>query len=406
MTGSIGILLFTLYGAALCALLLAKYRKVIEFGRRPPLTEVSHEEKQPATERVTVVIAARNEEIGIRDCVESNLWQDAINLRVIVANDRSTDRTCKILDELKVKYPARLSLVTIDSLPEGLTGKSNALHEAQKLTEDEWLCFSDGDCKQISKRTISIALHEAKSRECDFLTILPTVELPTVRDKVLYPLCVLVSAIAMRYNSRLEKRKGSEPVCGAFMLIRRNCYRAIGGHEKIARIIAEDIALGRMAELGGFKVMAYESLGLYTTRMYRDMKSFWQGWGRILSTTANSMAGILRVAVLMCILTSVWIGFATSVFMAVTIGNAFTWLAAVAWSGALVAELRCLIRLHRRCKVHDWWALSFPIGATIVMALLAEASLQILGLKQTTWRGASYNRTPVAPLDLSKNPQH
>jgi len=66
-------------------------------------------------------------------------------LEVIAVNDRSTDRTGEILDELMTRYPYRLRLTTVESLPGGWLGKTHALYIGATLTTGEWLLFTDAD---------------------------------------------------------------------------------------------------------------------------------------------------------------------------------------------------------------------------------------------------------------------
>ena len=63
------------------------------------------------TPRLTVVIAARNEESCIETCLRSLLQQDYPNLEIIAINDRSTDSTGAIMSRLEVEYLGQLRAV-------------------------------------------------------------------------------------------------------------------------------------------------------------------------------------------------------------------------------------------------------------------------------------------------------
>ena len=78
---------------------------------------------------LSVVLAARDEERSVKGSVASILAQDYSGmLEVIAVNDRSTDRTGEILDELLTRYPDRLRISNVESLPEGWLGKTHALY--------------------------------------------------------------------------------------------------------------------------------------------------------------------------------------------------------------------------------------------------------------------------------------
>src|SRR5436309_2113792 len=81
--------------------------------------------------RVTILIPAKDEAERIRSCIESALAQDYPNFSVIAIDDRSVDGTGKVLDELAAENPRlRVMHIAEGSLPEGWTGKTNALHQA------------------------------------------------------------------------------------------------------------------------------------------------------------------------------------------------------------------------------------------------------------------------------------
>ncbi|MBC2724114.1 MAG: glycosyltransferase, partial [Desulfosporosinus sp.] len=80
---------------------------------------------------LSVVIPACNEEESIGKAISQLLNQDYPSFEVIVVNDRSTDRTRVILDELKIIYP-QLKVVNISDLPPNWLGKNHAVYQGVK----------------------------------------------------------------------------------------------------------------------------------------------------------------------------------------------------------------------------------------------------------------------------------
>ena len=68
---------------------------------------------------------------------ESNL--DYKKIEIIVVNDRSTDNTGKVLENIQREYP-RLKILTISDLPDGWLGKNNALHQGATEAKGEYPC--------------------------------------------------------------------------------------------------------------------------------------------------------------------------------------------------------------------------------------------------------------------------
>src|SRR5262249_28260647 len=81
---------------------------------------------------VTVVIPAKDEGERIRGCLESALGQDYANFEVLAIDDRSTDRTGAVMDEI-AKSDSRLKVIhKTEPPPQGWTGKNNALWVGQR----------------------------------------------------------------------------------------------------------------------------------------------------------------------------------------------------------------------------------------------------------------------------------
>lgn len=93
---------------------------------------------------VSVIVAAHNEEAAIGRCLERILAQRYPHMDVIVANDRSTDRTAEIVASVAGRAPD-IRRVDIDALPDGWLGKTHAVSVASRAAAGEYLVFADSD---------------------------------------------------------------------------------------------------------------------------------------------------------------------------------------------------------------------------------------------------------------------
>lgn len=73
--------------------------------------------------RVTVVVPARDEAEDIAACLTSLLSQDYGNLNVVAIDDRSSDGTGAIMDQLAAREPERLRVLHVAELPGGGWGR-------------------------------------------------------------------------------------------------------------------------------------------------------------------------------------------------------------------------------------------------------------------------------------------
>src|SRR4051812_28244512 len=88
---TVGPVAWSLYGLAI----IAGQRKM-RLLSRPPVEPV----RADAAPSVTILIPAKDEGERIRACVQSALAQDYPNFNVITIDDRSTDNTGAVMDEL------------------------------------------------------------------------------------------------------------------------------------------------------------------------------------------------------------------------------------------------------------------------------------------------------------------
>ncbi len=115
------------------------------FFRALGTVRVGNSDVEPAP-KVSILISARNEAVGIRETLDSVLAQDYRGeWDVWVADDRSDDETPAILAEYAAKNP-RLHVLTIKEIPEGVSPKKHALSLLIEACEGEILCLTDADC--------------------------------------------------------------------------------------------------------------------------------------------------------------------------------------------------------------------------------------------------------------------
>lgn len=98
--------------------------------------------------KVSVVIAARNEETSIGHLLsdlKKQTYPQAC-FEVIVADDHSTDRTAELVRDL-VQSDPRFHLMRVNTTEKGLTAKKNAIHQALQKSRGEIILSVDADCR-------------------------------------------------------------------------------------------------------------------------------------------------------------------------------------------------------------------------------------------------------------------
>lgn len=368
--------------------------------RRTVLSHESHTGGPASLPRVSLVVAARNEEANIERCLSSLLAQDYSDLQIIAVDDRSTDATPSILQKLSDQHP-RLRVLTVQSLRDGWFGKNNAMREGVEVATGDWLCFTDADCRFTSPRTVTVAVREALSEDVDFLSVTPMLETETFWERVIQPVCGIVLIwwfLPERVNNP-EKRTAYAN--GAFMLMRRSCYEAIGGHEAVKTEVNEDIRMARRTKRLGLKLRVVENDDLYRTRMYSTPSEAWRGWSRIFYGCFQTPKRLIRVASLHLIYSLIpWISLLVAIVgLASSVSeNRVLWgWAVVAWAIAVVFQQLTVARIYPVTRHARGWSLLYFPGACICLAMMISAILKSVGASSTTWRGRTYRADRVIP---------
>lgn len=97
--------------------------------------------------KVSVLIAARNEELRIRKCLECLAAQDYPRelTQILVVDDRSTDRTPAILDEYAARIPG-FRYLSLSETAAGFSPKKYALSQGLRIATGEIIITTDADC--------------------------------------------------------------------------------------------------------------------------------------------------------------------------------------------------------------------------------------------------------------------
>lgn len=336
-----------------------------------------------------IIVPARNEGTNIAGCLHALLAQDypRDRLRIIVADDESTDGTGALARQVAPELPA-LTVVQGGPLPPGWVGKPHgcAVGAAEAGAVD-WLAFVDADVR-LMPGALSAAIAEAERAGIDMLSLTPRQHMVTPLERLIIPCGLYVLA----FTQRLESQRDGDGVsaCGQFMLVRRAAYDAIGGHGGVRGEIAEDLALARRLARAGYRVRLMGGEAVASVRMYRDNASLWQGFaknlvdmfGGGLNTVGLGLAGFLIawLAVAVPFGEMAW-----SLYKGTPLIDAALGLAMFASAAAFAFHVAGALFL----RIPFWYGLIFPVSYTLG-AMLAIDSAWRRHVGVTRWKGRSY----------------
>jgi glycosyltransferase involved in cell wall biosynthesis len=356
---------------------------------------------------VSVLIAGKDEEANIERAVRSMLRQDYPNFELIVINDRSQDRTPSIIESIKAEdATGRLRVIHVTHLREGWFGKNNAMREGVELARGEWLCFGDADCDHTSDRSLSMAVRHAIENQADFFSLLPRLETRGLWERIIQPVAGALMVFWFHPKRVNNPERPDAYANGAFMLMTRKCYDAIGGHEPVKTEVNEDIHMARIAKEKRQKLFVCQNEDLYTVHMYSGFAQIWRGWSRIFYGCFGTFRR-LRVTLLVLLGMNVFpymsLLIAAGVFALTNwpAGNPLWYLLGGASLLAVSMQLSVIARFYKISYANPWLAPTFIIGAFVCIGMLINAMLKLNGRTTVTWRGTTYQGNNVVPSDCA-----
>jgi glycosyltransferase involved in cell wall biosynthesis len=230
-------------------------------------------------EQVTAIVPARNEQAVIATCIES-LARQPENAQILVVNDQSSDATAEIVRDLMKEIPD-LRLLEAGGLPDGWVGKNHALWVGVQQATSPWLLFTDADANHFPN-SVARALQIAQDQQAVLVSFSPEQISRNWYEKALIPFIYLRLAKRFSYDQVNDPASPVAAANGQFLLIRRDVYDAIGGHQGVAGEVLEDVAMALRVKRAGHRIWFGSGKGLVRTRMYTSFEAMWEGWKKNL----------------------------------------------------------------------------------------------------------------------------
>lgn len=314
--------------------------------------------------------------------MRSLLALDYPNLQIIAVDDRSRDQTGAVLDRLAAA-DARLTVIHINELPAGWLGKCNALHQGAQQAKSEFLLFTDGDVV-FAPQALRLAVTYVVDRRLDHLCMNPQLIPGGYWENALVACFGMIFFAAFKPWLIATRWKGAYCGIGAFNLVRRSAYCAVGGHEPIRLDVLDDVDLGKLIKRGGFR----EQLLIADDQVHVRWQNSW--WGVIRGLEKNSFAAahysvveLIRVSLIMAV-----------VFFAPYAGLA-VWHDARGIPYVLTVILLHATYAHTAWRLGGGWGIWPVLPANFAMFLFLMWRSAVIVLRQggVRWRDTFY------PLD-------
>jgi cellulose synthase/poly-beta-1,6-N-acetylglucosamine synthase-like glycosyltransferase len=243
---------------------------------------------------ISIVVAARNEESNIINCLQSldGLDYPDDRIEIVIVDDNSEDETYNLIDKFIDGKKKFIVLKTNEQIGE-LKGKTNAIANALKQAKGEIILTTDADCRVSTTwaRTLaSYYVDGAVAMVCGYTN---------QNEKTNFEAMQSVDFIYVLGIGAGTMNLGFYLSCiGNNMSYRRSVYDEVGGYESIPFSITEDSMLLKVfADQKKYKIFfPLDQGGLVTSKPCENIKSVYsqkKRWGVGGLDTARSGAGIL-----------------------------------------------------------------------------------------------------------------
>jgi chlorobactene glucosyltransferase len=350
---------------------------------------------------VSIIIPARNEASRIGRCIEGLGRFHGVPYEIIVVDDRSTDDTAQVAREQEPGAALRLQVVDGRRLPEGWFGKPWACRQGADVARGRLLLFVDADTTH-EPELLSRTLAAMEEDDAQVLSLLGRQEVGTFGEKLVQPqVFTLIGLRFRKLDQVVDPSRWKDAIAnGQFVLVTRDAYESIGGHEAVKGEVVEDLRLAQELTRAGSRLTVREGEEVFATRMYTSMRELVNGWTKNVAVGARQasgrwaglvLPGILLFLSFFWLLPAVAVGWAGLGWVAggAGAGFAFPLWAGVAWAMCVVIWAGA----YHRFRVSPAMAFLYPLGTLVVAFIVLRSWFR--GERRIEWKGRRYQEGVV-----------
>lgn len=216
---------------------------------------------------VSVIIAARNEAASIEKTLTQLSAMPEVR-EILVVDDASDDETLNIIQRVASCEP-RVRAYSAPPLPSGWIGKSHAIHWVSQHATGEYLLFTDADI-DFHDLPLGAIVKRMQLDGIDHVGGMFRFRSRSAIEKILGACYSVVSFLGLA----IAARAGSGAATGAFNLLARNTYMALGGHQSIKGCIMDDVALARSVTESGHTSQFLDMSPCLSVHLFSGVRGF------------------------------------------------------------------------------------------------------------------------------------
>jgi glycosyltransferase involved in cell wall biosynthesis len=372
-----------------CILALVWFSRLLDAALgMPKVADISRPEwdRKPATPignpRVSIIVPARNEEENVAAALSTLLKIDYDNYEVIAVNDRSTDRTGDVMDRVAATPEAvgRLKIIHVTELPHGWLGKVHAMWSAANQANGDWLLFTDADVL-FRPDVLTRAQAYAEAERADHLVLFPRMIMEGPGERIMVAFFQTLFVFGHRPWKVADPKSKDHIGVGAFNLIRRRVYDAVGTYEALRFEVLDDMKLGKIVKNAGYAQRNVYGADLISLRWVKG------AMGMVNNLTKNFFA-VLSFQWWRLLLSAFALAFLNlTPFLGIWFAHGW---ARLPYAVALASIFGIYVGMSWESDVPAYYFVLHPIGATLFVYILLRSMILTLARGGVVWRGTFY----------------
>src|SRR5579862_1469924 len=334
--------------------------------------------------KVSIIVPARNEETDIAQCLSSLLDLDYGDYDVIAINDRSTDRTGEIMEELARAHTAAgksiLRVTHHRELPSGWLGKTHAMWTGANQATGDWLLFTDADVL-FKRDSLRRAVAYVEAERADHLVLFPQMITKTAGESMMIAFFQTMFVFGHRPWKVADPKSRDHIGVGAFNLIRRRVYEAVGTYEALRMEVLDDMKLGKVVKNAGFAQHNVFGGDLISLRWARG------AMGVVDNLTKNFFA-VLSFQWWRTLLSAFGLAFLNlGPFLGVCLAHGW---ARLPYAIALASIFAIYVGMSWRSRIPAYYFVLHPVSTAFFIYTLLLSMFHALWNDGIIWRGTKY----------------
>ena len=353
----------------------------------PKVADISRPEwdHKPAASplRVSIIVPARNEDAHIAPALSTLLKLDYDNYEVIAVNDRSTDRTGEVMNQIALTPEARerLKIIHITELPSGWLGKAHAMWTAANQANGDWLLFTDADVL-FRPDVLTRALAYAEAESADHLVLFPRMIMKSLGERMMIAFFQTLFVFGHRPWKVADPKTKDHMGVGAFNLIRRRVYDAVGTYQALRFEVLDDMKLGKIVKTSGYAQRNVYGADLISLRWAHG------AMGMVNNLTKNSFA-IMSFQWWRALLSAFALAFLNLMpFVGICIAHGW---ARLPYTVALASIFGIYVGMSWESDIPAYYFVLHPIGAALFVYIMLRSMILTLARGGVVWRGTFYS---------------